>query len=124
MRAPQRLRHCRALRKRRTRSRVRGTVVRPRLSVFRSNRLIAVQLIDDTRSTTIAAASDRELARSRSKGSQRLNRRERAAWVGATIAARARERGIAAAVFDRGSYRFHGLIAEVARGARAAGLRC
>ena len=109
-------------RARRTRSRLRGTALRPRLSVFRSNLAITAQLIDDVHGVTIAAASDRELTRRRQKSAKRSSRRDRAVWVGATIAKRAGEHGITAAVFDRGPYRFHGLVAALAEGARAEGL--
>lgn len=107
----------------RARARIRGTAERPRLSVFRSNRHIAAQLIDDAARTTIASASDLELAKAAGKGAKRPLRRERALWVGRTIAERAREKKIGKAIFDRGRYHYHGLVAAIAEGARGAGLK-
>jgi large subunit ribosomal protein L18 len=107
-------------RARRARATGRGTTERPRLSVFRSNRRLAVQLIDDQRGVTVASASDREPAAA--KGKQPLARRERARRLGERIAELAEGQGIASARFDRGRYRYHGLIAAIAEGARSAGL--
>ena len=107
----------------RTRARIHGTAQRPRLSVFRSNRHIAAQLIDDVARTTMASASDRELAKSAKKGASLPMRRERALWVGRTVAERALAQKIRTVTFDRGRYRYHGVVAALAEGARAAGLR-
>lgn len=116
----------RTRRSRRVRARIRGTAARPRLSVFRSNRHITAQLIDDAAQRTIASASDRELAPAAKakKGAKakQPSRRERAVLVGRTIAERARENKIGQAIFDRGRYRYHGLVAALAEGARAGGL--
>jgi large subunit ribosomal protein L18 len=90
----------------------------PRLSVFRSNRYLAVQIIDDVNGATLAAASDRELKKGKTAGS----RMERASAVGALIAERAKAKGITHVRFDRGRYRYHGLVAALAGGAREAGL--
>lgn len=111
----------RVRRARRARISVRGTADRPRLSVFRSNRHLAAQLIDDVTRRTLAMASDQELTRQRRR-KEPSGRRERAAWVGMTIAERARTKGISRARFDRGSYRYHGLVAALADAARRAGL--
>ena len=108
-------------RRRRVRARVRGTAERPRLSVFRSQRHLSAQLIDDGAGATLAAASDTEMVTS--KGKRQPSRRERAEWVGAAIAAKAITQGIQAARFDRGRYRYHGLVAAFANGARKGGLR-
>ena len=94
--------------------RVSGISSRPRLSVFRSNKFIYAQLIDDESGTTIAAASDRGLA----DGSKT----DRAATVGNNLAEAARLKGITSAVFDRGGYRFAGRVKALAEGARSNGL--
>ncbi|RJQ36019.1 50S ribosomal protein L18 [Candidatus Parcubacteria bacterium] len=111
-------------RSRRVRQAVRGDAAHPRLSVFRSNRHIAAQLIDDVSGRTLVAASDMEFtsAKTKSKDAKAAGRRERAQWVGVEIAKRAGTKGIKAARFDRGRYRYHGLVAAVAEGARAGGL--
>lgn len=106
----------RALRKRRhtrVRSRVKGTASRPRLAVFKSNRFVSAQLIDDTRAETIAAAHGREF-----KGSQSLQ----AKAVGEAIAKAAKASGIEKVVFDRGGYRYDGHVKALAEAARANGL--
>lgn len=97
-------------RARRTRARIKGTTERPRLSLFRSNTGISVQLIDDTRGITIVSARDK-------KGVAR------AAQLGKKIAETAQKAGIAKAVFDRGAYRYHGNVKAVAESAREAGLQ-
>lgn len=103
-------------RARRTRERVIGTAERPRLSVFRSNRAMYAQLIDDAKGVTLAQASSRDVQEKKGKSAV-------AEQVGALIAKRAAEAGIKAAVFDRGSYRYHGRVKALAQGARAAGLQ-
>lgn len=102
-------------RHRRIRAKVNGTPARPRLVVFKSNRALYAQLIDDEAGKTIAAAM--------SSSVPGKNIRERARAVGAGIAAKALERGLAAAVFDRGGYRYAGAVKELADGAREGGLR-
>jgi len=99
----------------RVRKSIAGTAERPRLAVYRSNRHIYVQLIDDVRATTIAAASDAEVG-----GDSPL---ARAKAVGELIAGRAKDAGIAAVVFDRGGRLYHGRVAAVADGAREGGLQ-
>lgn len=100
--------------RRRIRAKVSGTPERPRLSVFRSNKHIYAQLIDDTAGTTLAAASTREAeAGSGVDGSKA---------VGQRIAERAKEAGVDRAVFDRGGYRYHGNVKALAEGAREGGL--
>jgi len=100
----------------RVRKKVSGTADRPRLSVFRSNRHIYAQLIDDLAGRTLVAASDREVAVGGTKT-------ERARAVGKLIAERARQAGIERAVFDRGGRLYHGRVAAVAEGAREEGLQ-
>lgn len=104
-------------RHRRVRSRVIGTETTPRLSVFRSNKHIWTQLVDDTAGVTIVAASDRDLSEKESE------KKKRATAVGALIAKRAQEKGIRRVRFDRGGYVYHGIVREVAEGARKGGLQ-
>jgi large subunit ribosomal protein L18 len=94
-----------------------GTAVRPRLAVYRSNRYIYAQIIDDVRGVTIASASSREDALR-----TRTLTVETAAEVGRVVAARAKEAGIGAVVFDRGGFTYHGRIKALADAAREAGL--
>lgn len=104
------------LRKRRharVRATVKGTSERPRLAVFRSNRFVSAQLIDDTAGKTIAVAHGREF-----KGSQSVQ----ASSVGAAIAEKAKKAGVKAVVFDRGGYRYGGQVKALADAARAGGL--
>jgi len=108
-------REARLRRHARVRKKVRGEADRPRLAVFRSNRHIYAQLIDDRRATTIVAASDAEV-----KGE---NPTERAKAVGELLATRAKDAGIEAAVFDRGGRLYHGRVAALAEGAREGGLQ-
>ena len=103
-------------RRRRVRAKARGSGERPRLSVFRSNRGIFAQLIDDDRGATVAAVSwtEPEL--------RDLAPLEQAKRVGELLADRAKEAGVETCVFDRGGYRYHGRVAAVAEGAREGGL--
>jgi len=101
----------------RVRRKVRGSAVRPRLAVFRSNRYIYAQVIDDDAGRTVAAASSQEPA----MRGRRLTK-ETAAEVGKLIAARAKEAGISRVVFDRGGFVYHGRIKSLADGAREEGL--
>ena len=102
----------------RVRKRVFGTTERPRLAVFRSNRHMVAQVIDDQNGRTLAAASTLE-AELRSEGDSKT---EAARKVGQAVAERAKAAGIEAVVFDRGGNKYHGRIAAVAEGAREAGL--
>ena len=102
----------------RVRKKVSGTSARPRLAVFRSNRHVHAQLIDDVAGRTLAAASTEE-ASLRSATSAPV---ERAGAVGKLLAERATAQGITSAVFDRGGFRFHGRVKALADGARSAGL--
>jgi len=98
----------------RVRARVIGTAARPRLAVFRSNRAIYAQLIDDERGVTIAAADSRT-----QKGA---SLRERSAEVGVALATAAKGKGVEQVVFDRGGFQYQGVIAVLADSARGAGL--
>ena len=108
----------RARRHSRLRKKVIGSVERPRLAVKRSSRHILVQLIDDVAGHTLAAASSLEADVRALDG----DKKARAAKVGELVAARAREAGVTAVVFDRGGYDYHGRIAALADAARAGGL--
>jgi large subunit ribosomal protein L18 len=103
-------------RRRRVRAKVRGTAQRPRISVFRSNRGIAGQLIDDVSSRTVASVSwtEPEL--------RGLSPMEQAKRAGALLADRAKAAGVESCVFDRGGYRYHGRVKALAEGAREQGL--
>ena len=104
----------------RVRKKVAGTAERPRLAVYRSNRHIYVQLIDDRAAATLAAASDAEIESA--AGGDR-GKTDRAKEVGKLIADRAKGAGIDQVVFDRGGRRYHGRVAAVAEGAREGGLQ-
>ena len=103
-------------RRRRVRAKIRGTAERPRLSIFRSNRGLFAQLIDDERGATLAAVgwTEPEL--------RELAPLEQAKRAGALLAERAKSAGIGTCVFDRGGYRYHGRVRALAEGAREAGL--
>ena len=101
----------------RVRKRVHGTATRPRLAVFRSNRHIYAQVIDDDAGVTIAAASSREGTLAQSSLTVDL-----ATEIGKLVGARAKEAGIDAIVFDRGGFAYHGRVKALADGARKAGL--
>ena len=101
--------------KTRIRGKVSGTAERPRMSVFRSNKGIYVQLIDDLNGRTLAAAS--------SKGLEGGTKSEVSAKVGQEIAKIAKEKGIETVVFDRNGYLFHGRVKSLADAAREAGLK-
>ncbi len=104
-------------RRRRVRAKIRGSAERPRISVFRSNRGIFAQLVDDDAARTVAAVNWTE-AELRSLG--RLDQARRA---GALMAERAKAAGIERVVFDRGGYQYHGRVRAFAEGAREAGLQ-
>ncbi|GAC1586413.1 MAG: 50S ribosomal protein L18 [Ginsengibacter sp.] len=97
---------------------INGESAKPRLSVFRSNSDIYVQLINDENGTTIASASSRE----KDIVAQKVNKVDKSKLVGAAIAKKATELGIKDVVFDRGGYIYHGRVKAVAEGAREAGL--
>lgn len=105
----------------RVRRRVVGTEDRPRLSVYKSLRYIYAQVIDDSRGVTLVAASSGEPGLRERLDGQGANR-EAARTVGEVLAERAREKGIAKVVFDRGGYVYHGGVKELAEAAREKGL--
>lgn len=120
MKLRNRLKLRRKLRRRRVRAKITGTPERPRLSVFRSNRFIYVQIIDDVNKRTLLSGSDRDLING-PKG-KKLSKTERARELGKLIAKKAKQAKITKIVFDRGAYRYHGRIKAVADGAREGGL--
>ncbi|HOK36289.1 MAG TPA: 50S ribosomal protein L18 [Paludibacteraceae bacterium] len=100
----------------RIRNKVSGTNKKPRMSVFRSNAQIYVQLIDDENGKTLAAASSLGLK-------EKMTKTEQAAKVGALIAQKAKEAGITEVVFDRNGYLYHGRVKQLAEAAREGGLK-
>lgn len=100
----------------RTRAKLHGTAERPRLSVFRSLKHVSAQLIDDVNGKTLAASSDHKMD-SKKKGM------ELASAVGKEIAEKAKAAGITKAIFDRGSFQYHGRVKALADAAREAGLQ-
>ena len=105
--------------KSRIRKVVSGTETRPRLAVFRSNKEIYAQLVDDVTGKTLAAASSRDKDISKSKG----NKTEVATLVGKSVAEKAIKAGVETISFDRGGYLYHGRVKSLAEGAREAGLK-
>jgi large subunit ribosomal protein L18 len=109
-------RQSRLRRRRRVRSRITGTAARPRLSVYRSNRGVFAQLIDDGKGHTVAAVNwiEPEL--------RKLTASEQAKRAGELLAERAKKAGVETCVFDRGGYQYHGRVQALAEGAREGGL--
>ena len=97
------------------RARVSGTEARPRLAVFRSNRYMYAQLIDDVKQVTVASASDIALT-------SKMTKVERATAVGKKLAEEAKKKNITTVVFDRGGFSYRGRVAALAEGAREGGL--
>ena len=104
-------------RRRRVRARIRGSAERPRLSVYRSNRGVFVQLIDDDSGRTLASVSWTEA------DLRKLKPMEQAEKAGKLLAERAKAKGVDSAVFDRGGYQYHGRVKALAEGAREGGLQ-
>lgn len=100
----------------RSRKNIVGTTDRPRLAVFRSNRYIYAQIIDDSQSKTLAFESDLKL-------DTKIKKSDRAYEVGKKLAEKALKKGIKAVVFDRGGFLYHGRVEKVASGAREGGLQ-
>ena len=105
--------------KKRIRRKISGTAARPRMSVFRSNKQIYVQLIDDEAGRTLVAASSRE----NGIETEKITKIEQAAKVGALIAEKAKAAGIETVVFDRNGYLYHGRVKSLADAARNGGLK-
>ncbi len=106
----------RVVRHERIRKQLKGTTERPRLAVYKSNKHITAQIIDDVKGTTLVAASSQE------KDLKASDNADGAKLVGKAVAERAQKAGIRSVVFDRGGFRYHGVIASLADGAREAGL--
>jgi large subunit ribosomal protein L18 len=106
----------RSVRHKRIRKTLVGTTERPRLSVFKSSKHISAQIIDDASSVTLVAASTQE------KDLKAQDNKDGAKLVGQALAKRAKEKGIKQVVFDRGGFRYHGVVASLAEGAREGGL--
>ena len=104
--------------RRRLRMRISGTAAKPRLSVFRSNKQIYAQLIDDEAGVTLASCSSRE----KDLNLQAVSKTESSKEVGKKLAEIAKSKGIEAVVFDRGGYKYHGRVKALAEGAREGGL--
>jgi len=102
----------------RIRKKISGSKDRPRMSVFRSNRQIYVQLVDDVSGNTLITASSKE----KEIASQKVSKIEQAKLVGKKIAEKAKEKGISNVVFDRGGYLYHGRVKSLAEAAREGGL--
>jgi large subunit ribosomal protein L18 len=111
------VRQARERRHKRVRKRIFGTAERPRLVVFRSNRGIEAQLVDDVEGKTLAAASWLHVRKAKGK------KTEQAAEVGKLLAQKAKQAEIEEAVFDRGGYLYHGRVKALAEGAREGGLK-
>lgn len=109
----------RARRVHRVRAEISGTALMPRLAVYRSNRSIAVQLIDDRAGRTLASASASEIR----KSSEKKTKSVEAFAVGEAIGKKAVGIGVTKAVFDRRSYKFHGRVKNIAEGAKKSGLK-
>jgi large subunit ribosomal protein L18 len=105
--------------KRRVRKKVFGTAESPRMSVYRSNREIYVQLIDDINGKTMLSASSKDEGLAK----ESENKSERAALVGKALAEKATANGIESVVFDRNGYLYHGRVKRLAEGAREGGLK-
>ena len=110
-----------ARRHQRVRAKIKGTADRPRLSVFRSNAHLYVQLIDDVQGVTVAAVTDAQKKAAAKQAKQ--TKVQSARVLGARLAELAKKKGISKAVFDAGGNKFHGRTQQVAEGAREAGLQ-
>jgi len=104
--------------KRRIRKNVFGTTTQPRLSVFRSNKEIYAQIIDDLKGVTLVASSSYK-----NKATEGKSKSEQAVLVGKDLAEKAVKAGVSAVVFDRNGYQYHGRVKALAEGAREAGLK-
>ena len=102
----------------RVRAKILGTKDRPRLSVFKSNKYVSAQIINDEKGETIVGISEKEL-----KIKEKLNKTDRAKQLGLAIAKKASDKKIKSVIFDRGSYLYHGRVKAIAEGAREGGLK-
>ena len=104
----------------RIRKKLKGTAERPRLTVFRSNKQVYVQVVDDLNGKTLISASSREKSIAEKEVSKKV---DQAALVGTLIAEKCKEKGIEEIVFDRGGYKYHGRVKSLADAARKGGLK-
>lgn len=102
--------------------RIKGTTKRPRLSIFRSNKSIYAQIIDDEKGRTLVAVNQKDLDKKTKKQKNEKTKTEKARMVGEILAKEALKKKIKAVVFDRGRYRYHGRVKVLAEGARKGGL--
>ena len=119
MRQAKKINKIRERRRRRVRSKIKGTAERPRFSVFRSNSNTYVQMIDDESMQTVVSASTNELP----KEKRSATKSEQAKYLGELVAEKAANKNIKQAVFDRGSYLFHGRVKAILVAAREKGLK-
>ncbi len=105
--------------RKRIKGKIRGTTERPRLSIYRSNKQIYAQIIDDERGETLISCS----SRIKEVNSQPVSKSEKSIAVGKELATKAKEKGIESVVFDRGGYKYHGRVKALAEGAREGGLK-
>ena len=106
-------------RHKRIRKKIKGTTKRPRLCVFRSNKHIYAQIIDDSKGKVLVSASDHELSKKEGKA----NKTQRAGKIGKLLSEKASKRGFKEVIFDRAGYKYHGRVKALAEGAREAGLK-
>ncbi|MGB8491345.1 MAG: 50S ribosomal protein L18 [Bacteroidales bacterium] len=104
----------------RIRKKISGTAERPRLAVFRSNKQIYAQVVDDLKGVTILASSSKE---KEFAGQAGINKSEQAKLVGKSLAEKCKEKGITSVVFDRSGYKYHGRVKSLADAAREGGLK-
>lgn len=107
-------------RKTRVRSKVRGVSKRPRLSIFRSNKNVYAQIIDDEKGSTLVAVSQKDLKKA---DREKLKGIEKASKLGEVMAAKAKKKKVLKVVFDRGAYKYHGQVKVFAESARKGGLK-
>ena len=119
MNKKKKLNQVRTRRARRTKAKIFGTALMPRFAVYRSNRSIAVQLIDDSSGRTLVSASSKEIRKPSAKEAKSME----AFSVGVAAGKKAAALGITKAIFDRRSYKFHGRVKNVAEGAKKSGLK-
>lgn len=103
-------------RKTKVRSKARGTALRPRLSVFRSNRFFYAQIIDDEKATTLVSVNEKELK-------EKVKSEDKLKLLGGLLAKKARAKKISKVVFDRGGYKYHGRVKKFAEAVREGGLK-
>src|SRR3989344_6099905 len=116
---PKAKRQHRLNRHKRVRAKIQGAATRPRVAVFKSNRHVFVQFIDDTTGKTILSSKIISAKNSKTKGSKTT----KAGAIGETLAEKAKELGITEAVFDRGGFKFHGRVKAVAEGLKKGGIK-